>query len=218
MTMHAAIASMAPLRPPMDDGDDLELLQRWRSGDAEAGNALFERHFPAVQRFFRSKVDGGVEDLVQATFLACVEGQHRFEGRSSVRGYLFGIARNQLLGWYRRKRHDVDDVATVSVVDLGGSPSGALAGRQEERLLLHALRRLPLDHQIVLELFYWEGLPGHELAQVLGVSPHTVRSRLARARAGLREAIEQLADDPALARSTLGDLDGWAQALRDRVR
>jgi RNA polymerase sigma factor (sigma-70 family) len=200
----------------MDDERDFELLQRWRGGDGEAGNELFEHHFAAVNRFFRSKVDGGVEDLVQATFLACVEARDRFEGRSSFRGYLLGIARHQLLSWYRRRR-DVVDFEEESVVDLGGSPSRELAGRQEERILLHALRQMPLDHQITLELFYWEGLRGHELAEVLRISPHTVRSRLSRARAALHETIARVADDPALAQSTLGDLEGWAQALRARL-
>jgi len=200
----------------MNDDDEAALLQRWRDGDHAAGSTLFERHFQSISRFFRNKVDGPVEDLVQRTFLACVEGRDRFEGRSSFRGYLFGIARYQLLAYYRGRSGAVE-VEAVSVVDLGGSPSQALSGREEERLLLRALRRLPLDHQIALELFYWEGLKGEELARVVGVSPHTVRSRLARARAGLREAIERLADDPAVARSTLGDLEDWARRLRERV-
>ncbi len=201
----------------MDDRRDFELLERWRGGDDAAGNTLFERHFRSVNRFFRSKVDGGVEDLVQATFLSCVEGRDRFEGRSSFRGYLFGIARNRLLLWYRQRRRDPVDAEAASAVDLGASPSRAIAGREEERLLLLALRRLALDHQITLELFYWEELKGHELAEVLGISPHTVRSRLSRARQALREAVERVAADPALAESTLGDLEGWAQALRGRI-
>ncbi|MCA9649756.1 MAG: sigma-70 family RNA polymerase sigma factor [Myxococcales bacterium] len=196
--------------------DDIELLEAWRGGDAAAGNTLFGRHFSAVNRFFRSKVEGGVEDLVQATFMACVEGRDRFEGRSSFRAYLFGIARHQLLAWYKGRRREVDP-ERESAADLGVSPSEAVVQREESRLLLRALRSLPLDQQITVELFYWEGLTGNELAQALGVSPHTVRSRLNRARTALREAIERLATDPAAARSTLDDLDGWALRLRVQI-
>lgn len=195
---------------------EFELLRRWRSGDRAAGQTLFETHVGAITRFFRTKVDGGVEDLVQATFLACVEGIDRFDGRSSLRGYLFGIARHQLMAHYRRGRKGVD-FERVSVADLGASPSLALAEQQQERVLLHALRRLPLAHQIVLELFYWEGLSGNELAEALSISPHTVRSRLARAKERLRDTIETVATDAALARSTLDDLDGWAQRVRRRL-
>ncbi len=164
----------------------------------------------------RSKVDGGVEHLVQATFLACVENRDRFQGRSEFRGYRFGIARNILLDWYRRGRGPVD-FETISIADLAPSPSQAIAGREQERLLLRALRRLPVDHQITLELYYWEPLEGHQLAAVLGISEHTVRSRLSRARTGLRDAIRQIADDPAQAQSTLDDLDAWVGALRERI-
>ncbi len=197
----------------MDARDDFELLAAWREGDKAAGSELFSRHFSAVNRFFRSKVDGGVEDLVQSTFLACVEARDNFRGVSSFRGYLFGIARNHLFGHYRRRDREVD-FETCSVIDLGGSPSQALGGREEQRLLLHALRCLPLEHQIVVELYYWEGLKGPELAAVLDVSPHTVRSRLSRARASLRECVERLASGQEIAASTLHNLEDWAEALR----
>ncbi|MEM6989426.1 MAG: sigma-70 family RNA polymerase sigma factor [Myxococcota bacterium] len=200
----------------MADPDDFELLQAWRDGVQRAGNELFTRHFSAVNRFFRSKVDGGVEDLVQATFLACAEARDNFRGTSSFRGYLFGIARHQLFGYYRRRRTDVD-FETCSVIDLGGSPSQAVGGREEQQLLLQALRRLPLDHQIVIELYYWEELKGPELADVLGISAHTVRSRLSRARASLRESVERLASGQDVAESTLRNLEDWAAQLRQRL-
>ena len=196
--------------------DDFDLLRAWRSGDASAGETLFERHFAAVNRFFRSKTDGGVEDLVQATFLACVENRDSFEERASFSAYLFGIARYKLFGHYKKRRSAVD-FETCSVVDLGGSPSTILGGREEQKLLLDALRRLPIDFQIVIELSYWEGLKGTELAEVLGVSHHTVRSRLSRARTALRESVERLASGKDIAQSTLGDLDAWASELRRHI-
>ncbi len=52
-----------------------------------------------------------------------------------------------------------------------------------------ALRSLSIEFQMVLELTYWEDLSGAEIAVVLGVSPHTVRSRLSRARAALRSVL-----------------------------
>src|SRR5690606_10349004 len=58
--------------------DDLELLAAWRDGDAAAGGRLFRRHFDTLFRFFSTKLDGPVEDLVQDTFLGCVRGRDRF--------------------------------------------------------------------------------------------------------------------------------------------
>jgi RNA polymerase sigma-70 factor (ECF subfamily) len=110
-------------------------------------------------------------------------------------------------------------VADLSVRELGGgsSPSGVVARREEERILLQALRRLPLDQQITLELYYWEELPVADIAEVLDVAVGTVKSRLGRAREALRECIAQLeASDDARER-TLSNLDDWAGGLRDAL-
>ena len=71
----------------MDDAhdDDDDLLERWRAGDKRAGNALFERHFRSLVRFFRNKVSTGIEDLVQETLLACVRGRDRLRDDGSFR-------------------------------------------------------------------------------------------------------------------------------------
>ena len=195
------------------NASDFELLDAWRRGDVRGGDALFRRYFAPISRFFRNKTDTGVEDLIQGTFLACVEGRDRFREASSFRTYLFGIAHNLLCAHYRRQRRAIDFEQT-SVVDLGASPSGPLTRRDEQAALLRALRAIPLDSQVVLELTYWEGMVAPEIAEVLGVPANTVRSRLSRARAALRAALERGVASPELLRSTLADLDGWARQVR----
>ena len=71
-----------------------------------------------------------------------------------------------------------------------------------------------LEHQVVLELAYWEELAGPEIAAILDISEHTVRSRLARARAALRVEIEKLAGTPAVAHSTLTAFDAITRGHR----
>ena len=136
---------------------DFELLDAWRAGDSEAGNALFERHFASVCRFFRNKVDEGVDDLIQRTFLACVESRDAFRGEASFRTYLFTLARNELFAHLRRREreHARFDPLEQSVHDLGPTPTNIVAQKAEQRLLLQALRRIPVDLQVALELFYW---------------------------------------------------------------
>jgi RNA polymerase sigma factor (sigma-70 family) len=82
---------------------DLELLASWRDGDTKAGNALFDRYFDALFRFFRNKVQEGAEDLVQQTFLALVQSRDRFRGDSSFRTYLFTAARSKLYNYLERR-------------------------------------------------------------------------------------------------------------------
>ena len=195
---------------------DRELLQRWRAGDRAAGNVLFKRHFEAVYRFFRNKVDQGVEDLVQRTFTACVEGRDRFREEASLRTYLFGIAHNLVYEHIRRRQRagEIVDPEVASIVDLGASPTSVLAARAEENLMVQALRRVPLASQVILELFYWEQLTGAELGAFLGVPEDTARSRLRRARQQLEAVVKQLQAAPVLVTSTLENLDGWAEGLR----
>lgn len=175
---------------------DLELLEAWRGGDTEAGNELVERHFTAVRRFFRNKLPATeVEDALQRTFLACVEGRDRFRGDASFRTYLFTIARHQLYRQIRTRSRDAVaaglDFSVSSLDDLGISPSANVARNEEHAMIWAALRRLPVDFQIMLELYYWEQLKGPEIAAVMEISPVTVRTRLHRARQALKEQLER---------------------------
>ncbi len=170
---------------------DYELLRAWRSDDPSAGNELVRRHFASVFSFLRSKVPEHVDDLVQRTFLACVESVDRIDDSRSFRAYLFGIARRQLIYHYRRNNRDNDrfDPMMESVHDASGSPSQHVAAREDQRRVLEALRRLPLDLQITLELHYWETMTVAEIADVLEIPPGTVKSRLHRARERLGELL-----------------------------
>lgn len=198
---------------------DSDLIRAWRAGDRQSGSVLFERHFDSIRRFFRNKVDHGVEDLVQRTFVACLEGRDRFREESSFRTYLFAIAHNLLREHFRRQRRATEelDLERVSIVDLGASPSSLLAARAEEKLLLHGLRQLPIASQVILELYYWEQLTGAELGLFLGVPEDTARSRLRRAKNQLEAAIERLASTPADLESTLAGLDRWAANVRAQL-
>ena len=185
--------------------EDAELFAAWREGDDRAGNQLFERHFEPIFRFFRNKVTDGAEDLVQQTFLACVRNADAYRKDASFRTYLFTIARSKLLDHLRvkRRKRDPIDFLETSLADLGTSPSGLIAKRQEERLLHVALHRLPLELQMAIELFYFENLPAREVAQVLEIPEGTVRSRVRRAVTRLREEIPKLGEDARLTDSTL---------------
>ncbi|HEY8375584.1 MAG TPA: RNA polymerase sigma factor [Nannocystis sp.] len=197
---------------------DAELLTRWRAGDSAAGSALVDRHLPTLARFFRGKT-ADVADVVQQTLVACVKASERIPEGLEFRAWLLGIARNVLLHDLRRRGRkpapdELDEQALAAPSRL--SPSRVIAARDERRLLLAALRRLPLDLQWIIELHYWEGMRQDAIAAVLAVPPGTIKSRLSRARQLLRAQVEQLAADPALRASTLDDLDRWAREVADR--
>jgi RNA polymerase sigma-70 factor, ECF subfamily len=197
---------------------DGALVDAWRTGDARAGATLFERHYDGVARFFRNKVgDGASNDLIQRTFLACFEGFARFRGEASFRTYLFSIAYNLLCKHFEAQRRCPVDLGTISVHDLRTSPSQVMAARSEQRLILTALRRIPVEYQALLELHYWEQMTAAEAALALAIPVGTAKTRLRRGRQLLADQLAALADSPGLLTSTVGDLETWATELRDRL-
>ncbi len=182
----------------MDPRDDADLLRGWRNGDREAGLMLVTRHYDAVSRFFATKVGADADDLVQRVFLRVSEGASRYAGEGSVRAFVFGIARNVLFEHLRGRVRDgrvSPDFRESAIADLVPGVSTVAAQRAEQRLLLRALQQIPVESQVLLELYYWEEFSLDELASTLGVAAGTVKSRLHRARAALRETILELPPD-----------------------
>ncbi len=198
--------------------DDLALLDRWREGDRDAGGILLTRHFRSVYLFFSNKVGGNPDDLIQDTFRACVEGRDRIENRSSFRAYLLATARYQLYMYYRRQRPSCElDFSRGSVEQLMSSPSRMVVHKQQHRLLLAALRSLPLEHQIILELSYWENLTAVEIAEVVEVPTGTAKSRLRRARKDLGAAFAKVASTQAFRATTADDLERWVRSIQEEL-
>lgn len=200
--------------------DDDDLIAAWGQGDRKAGATLLRRHFDALYRFFANKLGSAseVEDLVQQTMIGCIEGRARFRGDSSVRTFLFAIARNTLLKFLRdRKQVTALDADSVSLADCGLGLSTALGLRREQRLLMSALRHIPIDSQVVLELYFWEQMSAKQVALVLDTSEAAIRGRLRKAKLELRGAIDSLARDPQELSSTIDGLDKWAASLAARV-
>lgn len=199
----------------MSDRTDDELLAAWAAGDSGAASELFGRHVGALVRFFDRKIDGPVDDLVQETMVRCLAARDRIRPELGFRGYLFGIARHVLyhqLSARHRRTGELDPEASC-LQDLEPTPSEHLAYRHDQRLLLDALRRLPLDTQVLLELYHWQGVSGPELAEIYGLGEKAVRSRLHRAKESLRAAMAQLAASPEQLASSIADFEAWARAL-----
>jgi RNA polymerase sigma factor (sigma-70 family) len=175
----------------MDD-PDLELLERWRAGDRPAGQDLFGRHFRELYRFFENKVGGDADELVQRTFLACVSARSQFRYQSTFRTYLFTIARHELYDYLSQQAHARGrhvDFEVTSIADLATSPSDRLARQEQINELRLALRRLPAEQQLLLELHYWHQLAPDALSEVFGAAPGAIRVRLLRARRALRDLL-----------------------------
>jgi RNA polymerase sigma-70 factor (ECF subfamily) len=200
-----------------EDRMDEQLVARWRAGDREACAELFGIYYDGVARFFRNKVPGQADDLIQRTFLRCFEGIERLNDPAKFRSFLFAIAHNLLREHLRERVHAPLDLESQRAIDLDPTPSALLVAREQQRLLIIALRHVPLAHQIVLELRYWEQMSGAEIAEVLAEPIGTIKTRLRRARQLLEQAVSELAQSPASLSVSLAELERWAAGVADAL-
>jgi RNA polymerase sigma-70 factor (ECF subfamily) len=198
---------------------DGELLERWRAGDLASGEALFEKYYPMVERFFLNKVADGVQDLVQETFIRCIESRERIRDDDRFRSFLFAIAYHVLNAHLRERYRGGGEIdcSEISVCDLAPGPGTLVTRRREHQLLVEALRNIPIDDQVLLELHYWEQLTTEQMAEALSIPVGTVRGRLQRARARLEAVMARLAESPRELSSTLERLDDWAAECREHL-
>ena len=197
----------------MPDQSDRDLLVAWRDGDVGAGNALFLRHESALHAVFRNKCAAALlPDLVQETFTRSLTAEFRETG--SYRSFLCGIAALVLNEWFRKsdRYRPMDD---ASVEDFGTDVHDATAQREECRLLTKALRRLPVDQQIALEMQIIGQMDVAEIAEAIGVDYNTANGRIQKAKARLRQIIADLRIEDRLARSTVDNLEDWGRLVRD---
>ena len=184
---------------PSDD----RLLAAARAGDRGALETLLERHQAQVYRFgmkmCRDPEDA--KDVLQDTLLAMARGVRDFRGASSISTWLYTIARSFCIKKRRRSKFAPDEERSLDT-DLTAeakhlaAPSGdldeALAGKQVETALEQAIAALEPMYREVLLLRDVEGLTAPEVAEVLGVTPQAVKSRLHRARLSVRERVAPL--------------------------
>lgn len=217
-TGHAGVVAGAAPRYRVVMTDDSDLFVGWRDGDRAAGGVLIERHYDAIMRFFATKTGDSSDDLVQQTFVRCAEAVGRCQEIGSFRAFLFGIARNVLYEHIRRRARDSradPDFRTSAIMDLMPGAATRAVERAEQRHLTLALQRIPLAHQLLIELYYWEGLSVGELALVLDVPPGTVKSRLHQARGLLRGAMEQTPGTDAERATARRALDERVEQVRE---
>lgn len=193
----------------MGETSDRELVERWRGGDDSAKQTLIARHYPAMERFFAGKLPAAASDLTQQTFLACLEAADRLENAASFRAFLYGVARYVLLRYLRSEGQRAPVETYTTRPGETTTPTGAIAKREEQLLLLRAMEALPIDQRIALEMHYWESLDSREIGEVLRIPQSTVTTRLSRARARLVKRVETLQSKTALP----DDVESWLRSL-----
>ena len=174
-----------------DDAAVIEASHR----EPERFAALFDRHAPYIHRYLARRVGRqAADDLVAETFLAAFRKRRRYDvTRSDARPWLYGIATN-LVGQHRReeiRQYRLHQAAGVDpkLPDHADRVVADVTAQSARVLLAEALAGLLGGDRDVLVLIAYEDLNYEEVALALGIPVGTVRSRLHRARAQLRQAL-----------------------------
>jgi RNA polymerase sigma-70 factor, ECF subfamily len=149
------------------------------------------------------------EDLVQETLLRAYDRRDSLRHDENVKGWLLRVQRNLFINeyWRRRNRARVATVVPVDRIDPNGEtiPDPRERGPEQTMIARHAadaaraaLSRLPDIYRVTVEMCLVDGRSYEEVAEELGISSGTVRSRLFRGRERLRRALAGWADGPAL--------------------
>jgi RNA polymerase sigma-70 factor (ECF subfamily) len=198
-------------------GEDSELAAL-RAGDEGAFQSLIQRYHGPMLRLAMTYVgDRGVaEDVVQETWLTCLRSLHRFEGRSSLKTWIFGIVINTARSRRRKesrilpfasiwRRDDSDGRRpTVDQSRFGSDgmwrdgphswdnvPESKVLGDETLQRVRAAIDALPQKQREVILLRDVAGFEAGEVSSLLGISAANERVRLHRARAAVRQSLEE---------------------------
>jgi RNA polymerase sigma-70 factor (ECF subfamily) len=197
---------------------DIALIERAKRGDRDALARLLSELAPLVHRFglrmCRHQADA--EDVLQDTLLSVADHLNEYEGRASLASWVFMLARTACARRRRglKNRPHLPEEAAGEQSSLERNPEDAADQSELRAALERALASLSEDQREVLLLRDMEGLSAAEVAASLGISAEAVKSRLHRARANLRAALEARGEDIGAEPATRGKNANCPDVLR----
>lgn len=190
---------------------DEELMRRYQAGDVRAFDALLDRYKrPLFQFIYRSVGNAAAaEDVLQETFMRVIRTHATYQHQAKVSTWLYTIARNLCVDHARRAKHRAhasldapfggDEGGSATLLDRQASPDAdqaALLGDAEfNAALQRLLGELPLEQREVFVLREIQDLSFKEIADVVGISENTAKSRMRYALEKLRSGLAEFLTD-----------------------
>ena len=196
----AATGTGSPVQPSKGQegiGDDRAIVERIRAGEVEAYAELVDRYGDRLYSMLLHLAGGDAEqagEFVQEAFVRAYERLDRFAGDSSFYTWLYRLARNRAIDLMAKKRPTAFERGTLEAAGdantrPGSGPQRAIERNELQRQVHAALDRLPADQREIILLRDFDGQDYAAIAELLDVAVGTVKSRLSRARAALRDQL-----------------------------
>jgi RNA polymerase sigma-70 factor (ECF subfamily) len=187
--------------------DDSSLVRQCQNGELEAMSCLIvkyqDRVYNAILKICRNRDDAA--ELTQDTFVKVLENINSFHGKSSFYTWLFRVAVNHTLNYCKRRfklspvsldaendqiEESKGKLLAVLVAPDGPDPAAVAQQKELSQIVVNLIGQLQQEHRVVLVLRDIEQMSYAEIAEVLRIETGTVKSRLSRARAKLRQLLE----------------------------
>ncbi len=179
--------------PTLSNAPERTLIREMAAGNSRALDELYTRYGPPVFGFLMARLGNRqlAEEVQQDVMLAAWQSAGHFRGESKVMTWLLTIARNKAINAQRRRelpQVSLADTAEPPADDTG--PLERLVRQGEYEAVRQVLDQLPAHLREVLVLVFYHQLSESEVSAVLGIAPGTVKSRLHRAKAALRDVLQ----------------------------
>jgi len=181
--------------PPAEDSGEQELVAAILRNDRKAAARFVAAHIDAIYTYARQRLlprADLVEDTVQEVFLAALGGLRHFQGQSSLRTWLIGIARHKIEDVYRRRLRAPESLDDTAQLDRDPPDAAPMVDEQLDTTRARekarsVIARLPERYGLILLWRYWEQRSTRDIAQAVGVTEKSVERMLARARARFKQ-------------------------------
>jgi RNA polymerase sigma-70 factor (ECF subfamily) len=194
--------STSATNQPLAAVSEGELIRRAKARDEAAIRAILKANNRRLFRIARGilRNDAEAEDVVQETYVRALTHLEGFRGESSLSTWLSRIAMNEAMGRLRGRRRSLDldslsqDRLEAEIIPFPAAlsdPEKTMAQRQIQEVVEHAIDRLPEPFRLVFITRVMEEMTVEETAELLSLRPETVKTRLHRARALLRQNVEK---------------------------
>jgi RNA polymerase sigma-70 factor (ECF subfamily) len=178
--------------PVQSATSDELLIQKFKDGNSDAFNALYERHLASVYNRVRYVVpEEEVEDITQEVFIAAIKSLHSFRGEAQFSTWLRTLTNHKVAEYYR-KRNRKREAPQVPLSEIIARSEDNPARMMEERVVLRkALNQISESHREVILLRFAEGLQFHEIAELTGQNLEATKSLFRRAMSALRNQLDE---------------------------
>jgi RNA polymerase sigma-70 factor (ECF subfamily) len=174
------------------------LLNRIAKGDDKAATTLYLHYHRGLFAFIRLRVpdDTDAENILNDTFMVAYRKPEGFNGESKFSTWLYGIAKNKALDWWRRKGRlaetvEMDDEQLALIPDAADGILDVLERKDKNEVLRECIEKLPLEQRDALYFSYYEDENVEFIAQQQQCPVGTVKTRLFNARIKIRTCMEK---------------------------